>query len=112
MAGITIRSDQRTDLDSGLIGKWLKHFSKSLVRQPTHSAIVKLDAKTGIRPEASFHMPDTESIVAQILKWQNDDDYSQAGIKYCKDGEHPEKPYLQKWIKTVGVCVTFFLFRF
>ncbi len=76
--------------------------SKSLVQQVAQSVIVNVDAKARTRPDVSFHMPDTESIVAQILKWQNDDDYAQAGIKYCKDGEHPDKPYLQKWIKTVG----------
>ncbi len=50
--------------------------SKSLVQQTTLSATAKVDAKARNRQQESFHMPDTESIVDQILKWQNEDDYA------------------------------------
>ncbi len=89
--------------------------SKSLM-QDTKTGEVKVDSKAISWQEESFHMPDVESIVTQILKWQAEDDHAEAGIKYCKDGEHPEKPYLQKWIKTIrfpekkglpGACAIF-----
>ncbi len=71
----------------------LRLASKCLVQNSDESGEVKWDAEAGSRPPDSFHMPDTESIVTQILKWQNEDDYAQAGIKYCPDGEHPENSH-------------------
>ncbi len=56
--------------------------SKVLV-QNSNSGEVKVSSKAVTRQEEPFHLPDVESIVAQILKWQAEDDYAQAGIKYC-----------------------------
>ncbi len=56
--------------------------SKALV-QNSSSGEVKVDSKAVTQQKESFHLPDVESIIAQVLKWQAKDDYTQVGIKYC-----------------------------
>ncbi|MCP3686354.1 MAG: hypothetical protein GY861_27235 [bacterium] len=60
------------------------------------------DAKAVQQDTSESHHPEVGPVIAQVLKWQEGDDYAQAGIRYCRDKEFPDKHYLQTWIKTIG----------